>query len=96
MLLNSLSSLGPNLVLFKILIFHEDILTNACKEIPSILALIFPLYTLIPNSEFEKKNDENSFSLRKMQLEGFAMARSIDNFFTHYLHYLYLKYAYKK
>ena len=29
------------------------------KEYPPFLASIFPLYTFIPNSEFEKKIDQN-------------------------------------
>ena len=51
----TLSSLGPNSVSSKILIFRGDILKNVCQEIPSFLASIFPLCTLIPNSEFEKQ-----------------------------------------
>ena len=55
----SLSSLESNLVSFKILSFRGDILKNVYKEIPSLQASIFPLYTLILNSEFEKKIDKN-------------------------------------
>ena len=56
---NSLSSTEPNLVTFKILIFREDILKNVYKRILSHSASIFPLYTLIPNSEFEFFFDKN-------------------------------------
>ena len=94
-LLILLSSLGPNLVFFKTLIFRGDILKNMYKEILSFLASIFPLYTLISNSEFEKKLTKILFSLRKMQLEGSAMTWLIDNIFAHYLHCFYLKHAFK-
>ena len=94
--LTSLGSSGSKLVFFKILIFRGDILKNVHKEIPLLLASIFPLYTLVLNSEIEKKLTKISFSLRKMQLEDLIMAQSIYNFVMHYFHYLYLKHAYKK
>ena len=81
---SSLSSLGPNLGFFKMLIFRGDILKNVYKTIPSFLASIFPLYTLIPNSESEKNWTKILFSLQKIQLEDFAIAQSIDNFFAHH------------
>ena len=63
----SLSSFGPNLVFFKILIFRGDILKNVYQGILSFLASIFPLYTLVPNSEIEKKNDKNLvFSMKNV------------------------------
>ena len=84
---SSLSSLEINLVFFKILIFRGEILKNVYKEIPSsLLYSIFPLYTLTPNSEFEKNWAKNSFSPRKMQLEDLSIIRSIDNCLANYIH----------
>ena len=90
-----LSSLGHNLVFLKMLIFCGDILKSVYKEILLLRTSIFSLYTLIPNSEFEVFLSKISFSLRKLQLKGSAIARSIDNCFAHYLRYLYFKYIYK-
>ena len=59
---SSLSSLRPNLEFFEILIFRGDILKNMYKKVPPFLASIFPLYTLIPNSETEKNLDKNVVS----------------------------------
>ena len=94
---NSLSSFGPNLVFFEILIFRGYILKNVYKEIPSFLASLFPLYIL--SSQIRNLTNfwtKILFSLWKIQLEGPTLARSIDDFAAHYFHYLYLKYTYKK
>ena len=58
------------------------------KEIPSLLASIFPLYTLVTNTEFEKKIGKHLVFSTKIQLEGLAIARSIDNFPVNHFNYL--------
>ena len=87
MSLTLLSSLEPNLFFLKILIFRGDILKNVCKEMPSLLASIFPLHTLIPDFEFEKKVGKNLvFSTTYAAKKGSTIAQSIDNFVAYNLY----------
>ena len=67
-----LSSLGPNLVFFKILIFRGNILKNVYKEMLSFLTSIFPLCTLIPNSEIQKNSDKNLVFSTKNAARSFS------------------------
>ena len=56
-------------------------------------------FPCIPSSQILKQKKiwtKMLFSLWIMQLEDFAIAWSIDNFFAHYFSLLYFKYAYKK
>ena len=91
----TLSSLGPNLYFFKILIFRGDIPKMCTKRYPRFQLQFFPC---IPSSQIlnlKKNYTQILSSLQQMQLEGYAIAQSIDNFlriiFTTYIQNILVK-----
>jgi hypothetical protein len=85
-----------NLVLFKTLVFHGDILKDIYKK--KIYSHFYGS-SFIPNFTSQKKKkkiDKISFSQRKMLLKSLSIAQLINNFTSHYTNYLNLKYIYEK
>jgi hypothetical protein len=71
-----------------------EISSKTCKKNFLDFASKIDEYTLILNLGFEKKLANILNSLWKMKLKSSSIARSIDNFFAHFIKHLNLVYAY--